>query len=138
LAESACGGTHRLIGIAAAVEKRRQESGSFSGTWQLARQTLEAAIELARRNQNPDGSYSKAYMHRTGWCRDLGEKLGTTGHVLEFLASAADPSTLRSQWVCRSVTHLCDVLDQCVGVDLECGVLYHALHGLVEYRRRAV
>ena len=54
----------------------------------------------------------------------------------EFLAIAADEETLQSEWVQRSVRKLCDVLRQCRGIDLECGVLYHALHGLVEYQRR--
>ncbi|MEM6470100.1 MAG: ADP-ribosylation factor-directed GTPase activating protein isoform b [Planctomycetota bacterium] len=137
LAESACGGTHRLIGIATAVNRRRRENKEITGPWRTAVEKIRQSIELSRVNQNPDGSYSTAYMHRSGWCRDLGEILGTTGHVLEFLAIAGDRELLRSEWVRRSVSQLCDVLDQCQGVDLECGVLYHALHGLVEYQRRA-
>ena len=136
LEASVCGGTHRLIGIAMAVRNRNNEGNPMSGVWAEAKTHLEASIELARVNQNPDGSYSTSYMHRTGWCNDLGEMLGTTGHVLEFLAIAADEETLQSEWVQRSVRKLCDVLRQCRGIDLECGVLYHALHGLVEYQRR--
>ena len=136
LQSSVCGGTHRLIGIAFAVRKRKEEGADLTEVWRRADERLSDAIELARVNQNPDGSYSTAYMHRTGWCQDLGEMLGTTGHVLEFLAVAADDETLRSPWVRRTAGKLCDVLDLCRGVDLECGVLYHALHGLVEYQRR--
>jgi len=135
-AESVCGGTHRLIGIATAVNRRMKEQKPMTGVWAEAKGRLMEAIELARSNQNPDGSYSTAYMHRGGWCQDLGEVLGTTGHVLEFLAMAGEDDLLRSSWVRRSVQHLCDVLDRCQGVDLECGVLYHALHGLSEYQRR--
>lgn len=137
LTTSVCGGTHRLIGIATAVRNREAEGKPLAGIWERAKQHLADAIEMARVNQNPDGSYSTSYMHRTGWCNDLGETLGTTGHVLEFLAMSADRETLRSQWVQRSVRELCSVLKQCRGIDLECGVLYHALHGLVEYQRRA-
>lgn len=136
LAASVCGGTHRLIGIATAVRNRVSEGKTLTGAWEKARSHLDAAIELARENQNPDGSYSTSYFHRSGWCNDLGETLGTTGHVLEFLAMSADRETLESEWVRRSVYQLCDVLRQCRGVDLECGVLYHALHGLVEYQRQ--
>lgn len=136
LAASVCGGTHRLIGVAYCVRKRRAEGAGMSGVWQAAQQFLDDAIEMARVNQNPDGSYSTSYLHRAGWCQDLGEMLGTTGHVLEFLSVAADLQTLRSDWVERSVRKLCEVLRQCRGIDLECGVLYHALHGLVEYQRR--
>ena len=136
LSASVCGGTHRLIGIANAVRNRGAENSPMSGVWARARQHLDDAIELARVNQNPDGSYSTSYMHRTGWCNDLGEMLGTTGHVLEFISTAGYDETLNSDWVRRSVVRLCDLLDQCRGIDLECGVLYHALHGLVQYRRR--
>ena len=136
LSASVCGGTHRLIGIAFAVRNRIGEGSPMSGIWADARSHLDASIELAKANQNPDGSYSTSYMHRTGWCSDLGEMLGTTGHVLEFLSVAATVETLRSEWVQRSVRKLCDVLHQCRGIDLECGVLYHALHALVEYERR--
>ncbi|MCA9140086.1 MAG: hypothetical protein KDB00_25110 [Planctomycetales bacterium] len=136
LEASVCGGTHRLIGIATAVRNRVAEGKTLTGVWKDARSRLDGAIEMARVNQNPDGSYSTSYMHRSGWCNDLGETLGTTGHVLEFLAMSADRETLQSEWVQRSVYQLCDVLRQCRGVDLECGVLYHALHGLVEYQRQ--
>lgn len=136
LPSSACGGTHRLIGIAMSLSKRRAEGKPISGVWAEAESTLNKEIESAKQNQNPDGSYSVAYLHRPGWTRDLGETLGTTGHVLEFLAFAASDETLRQPWVQRSVRRLCQVLEQCKDVDLECGVLYHALHGLSEYERR--
>lgn len=133
---SVCGGTHRLIGVAMSVSKRRAEGKPITGVWFDAESTLDNAIQSAKQNQNPDGSYSVAYLHRPGWTRDLGETLGTTGHVLEFLAFAADDETLKEPWVERSVRRLCQVLRQCQDVDLECGVLYHALHGLSEYQTR--
>ncbi len=136
IAESVCGGTHRLIGIAMALSKRKAEGAPLTGAWQTAQQVVDEAIAQAKQNQNPDGSYSVAYHHRPGWARDLGEALGTTGHVLEFLAFAASDETLREAWVQRSARRICQILDQCEAVDLECGVLYHALHGLAEYHDR--
>ncbi|WP_143544077.1 hypothetical protein [Rhodopirellula sp. MGV] len=136
LSASVCGGTHRLIGIAYALRNRRAEGNSLNGVWAQAEDHLASALEMARQNQNPDGTYSTAYLHRPGWCSDLGESLGTTGHVLEVIAVAGDDSVLKEPWVRRSVNKLCDMLELCREVDLECGVLYHALHGLVEYQRR--
>jgi hypothetical protein len=136
LPSSACGGTHRLIGIAMALRKRRSEGNPVTGVWARAEQLIGRQIENAKRNQNPDGSYSVAYLHRPGWTRDLGQTLGTTGHVLEFLAFAASDQTLREPWVERSVRRLCQVLESCKEIDLECGALYHALHGLDEYQKR--
>ena len=136
LVDSACGGTHRLIGIATALNKRKEEGAALTETWLAAQELVDQNIVLAKQNQNPDGSYSPMYMHRQGWTRDLGETLGTTGHVLEFLAIAADDETIKQPWVDRSVRRLCQVLQQCEGIDLECGALYHALHGLAEYYER--
>ena len=136
LPASACGGTHRLIGIAMALERRRNENGPIVGVWADGERLVADSIAQAKRNQNPDGSFSTAYHHRTGWTRDLGEVLSTTGHVLEFLAIAASDETLREAWVRRSVRQVCDVLEQCREIDLECGGLYHALHGLQVYRQR--
>jgi len=136
LPNSVCGGTHRLIGMAMALNKRRQEERPITGIWAEVDAQISAAIQLAQQNQNPDGSYSVAYLHRPGWTRDLGETLGSTGHVLEFLALAAPTATLTEPWVERSVRRLCQVLEECSEVDLECGVLYHALHGLSEYQKR--
>jgi hypothetical protein len=136
LESSVCGGTHRLIGIAMALGKRKQEGKPITGVWAEAEKVIQLALEDAKQNQNADGSYSPAYLHRTGWTRDLGESLGTTGHVLEFVAFAGSDETLTQPWVQRSVRRLCEVLEQCQEVELECGVLYHALHGLSEYQRR--
>lgn len=136
LSAGACGGTHRLIGIAMALNRRRAETAPITGVWAKAQLHLDDAVRLAQQNQNPDGSFSVAYLHRPGWTRDLGERLGTTGHVLEFLAFAGSDETLAQPWVERSVRRLCETLNECRDVDLECGALYHALHGLVEYQRR--
>ncbi|MEM8671059.1 MAG: ADP-ribosylation factor-directed GTPase activating protein isoform b [Planctomycetota bacterium] len=133
---SVCGGTHRLIGIAMSLAKRRSEDRPVTGVWAQAEAQLTDFIDVARRNQNPDGSYGVDYLHRPGWARDLGESLGTTGHVLEFLALAAPDRVLTEPWVERTARRLCGILAECEGIDLECGVLYHALHGLQEYRAR--
>ena len=133
---SVCGGTHRLIGIAMALAKRRQEGNPMTTAWLQADELISRAIDSAKGNQNPDGSYSTNYLQRPGPVRDLGEALGTTGHVVEFLAIAAPDEVIREPWVQRSVRCLCQILKRCEGVDLECGSLYHALHGLVMYRQR--
>ena len=136
ISSSVCGGTHRLIGISMSLNKRRREGKPINGIWARADAALADAVARAKANQNPDGSYSVDYLHRTGWTRDLGEALGTTGHVLEFLAFASPDDTIRQPWVERTVRRLCQMLSQCRDVDLECGVLYHALHGLSEYQHR--
>lgn len=136
LAISACGGTHRLNGLAITLRRHLAQGGQLTGVWATADDRLNQAIEQAKMYQNGDGSFSSSYFHRPGWSPDLSEVLGTTGHTLETVAIAADDETLREAWVEKAVLRLCDVLELTADVDLECGGLYHALHGLKVYRQR--
>lgn len=136
LTQAACGGTHRLSALGMALNRHRRRGGSTIGVWLAAEQVIDRAIEDARQYQNADGAFSSAYLHRPGWSPDLGDVLRTTGHVLEFLAVAADPDVLAAPWVEAAATRLCRVLEATEMVDLECGALYHALNGAALYRKR--
>ncbi len=133
---SACGGTHRLIGVAMALNQHLANGGKLTGVWQRADETLQKAIDDARRWQNPNGSLSTNYFRRPGTSPDLAIGLGTTGHVLEFLVLTMNNEQLAEPWVTRATDHLCDLCNQTREVQLECGALYHAIHGLVLYRDR--
>ena len=43
---------------------------------------------------------------------------------------------LKADWMKRAALFLCDLLDATMDQDLECGGLYHAVHGLILYRDR--
>lgn len=135
---AACGGAHRLYGLAAALAARRAadlpvEPGSG---WALAETVLEDAVERARTFQNADGSFSVHSFERPGTSPDVFARLGTTGHVFEVLALALDDDRLREPWVTRAAERLTTLLEQTADVDVECGGLYHAAHGLALYRQR--
>lgn len=136
LASSACGGTHRMIGLATALKRHQEADGEVSGSWNLAEEAVARAIEQAKQNQNTDGSFSIHYFDRPGNSPDLAQNLGATGHIVEFLAVAATDKELRQPWVTRAVDYLCEVFEKTEKVDLECGALYHAAHGLVLYLER--
>lgn len=136
LEEAACGGTHRLIGLAMTLDRHRKSGGNVTGVWAEAEDRIGIAIEQSQQYQNGDGSFSTTYLHRYGWSPDLSDVLRTTGHVLEFLSLAVEREVLSERWLESSVRRLCDVLQATIRLDLECGALYHALHGLVLYRSR--
>lgn len=138
LVSSACGGSHRLIGMTMALDRyrRKHPGGELSGGWLAARERIDDAIETARRYQQPSGAFSVKYFERPGNSPDLAKHLGSTGHTLEFLSLALDENQLREPWVARSVVRLCEFFDQTKDLELECGALYHAAHGLVLYRNR--
>ena len=58
LGDGPCGGTHRLIGLAMALNKRRREGAPIEGVWLDAADLIERALVNARRFQNQDGSFS--------------------------------------------------------------------------------
>ena len=97
---------------------------------------IQQAIQRAKATQNPDGSFSTAFLATRRSSVDLAENLGSTGHVLEFLVLAMSDEQLNQPWVKRAVARLSKIFELTRSVDLECGKLYHAAHGLALYRDR--
>lgn len=141
--EAACGGTHRLIGMTMALDRYLRQKPDVSrdqleGGWAEAEERIEWAIDMARRNQLPSGAFSVNYFNRPTDSPDLSEHLGSTGHTLEFLALALDDQRIQQPWVTRAARSMCRVFKMTENIDLECGKLYHAAHGLVLYRERVM
>ncbi len=136
LAVSACGGSHRMTGITMAFNQHVRNGGKIEGVWQKADEKIRDCVARAKRFQNPDGSLSSNYFQRTGQSKDLGEQLGSSGHVLEFVVVASTDEQLKEPWLVRAVVALAKLLKRTHKLDLECGQLYHAAHGLVLYRQR--
>ncbi len=136
LAESPCGGMHRLMGLAHSVNYWKRRNLSFTGGWQAAQDKVREAIATVRQYQNSDGTFSTNYTARPGTSSDLSTRIGTTGHTLEVLAFALDREQLKEPWIERSVRRLCEMIDAAKNEDLECGGLYHGLGGLRLYRDR--
>ena len=133
---SACGGTHRLIGLAMALNRHVAQGGEVTGPWADAQQLIRDAVERTRQYQNPDGSFSTNYFARPSNSPDVKNRLGATGHILEFLSVALPQEELESEWVKRAAWRLCQLFNDTRDLALECGALYHAAHGLVLYRER--
>ena len=140
LAESACGGSHRLYGLTVAINRYLAATGlkaaDLAGGWAEAEARIQAAIENARRFQQPDGSFSTSFFERPTTSPDVFAKIGSSGHTFEFLAMALEQERLDEPWVRRGADALVTLLEQTADVPVECGGLYHAAHGLVLYRAR--
>lgn len=132
-----CGGTHRLFGIAITLKRHIAQGGEMTEIWQRAQEEIDGAIELARTHQNADGSLSTNFFNgRTGISQDLGQNLHASGHTFEFLAIALPDDRLDEPWFNHAADALCGMFEDGSQLDLECGALYHAAHGLVVYRER--
>ena len=137
---SACGGAHRLYGLVAALQKHRAATGrtaeQLSGGWAAAQDVIDDCIDRARRFQQADGSFSIHSFERPGTSPDVFARLSATGHIFEVLSLVLDDERLAEPWVTRAAVRLVTLLEQTSDVDVECGALYHAAHGLLLYRDR--
>ncbi len=140
LEASPCGGTHRMYGIAVAMNRYLAAGGKLGdnpeGTWEKAHKKIQDAVDAARNNQQPNGSLSTKYFARPATSPEIALRISTTGHALEFLTVALDDEQLKQPWVTRAVDHLVGCFEKTQKFDLECGALYHAAHGLDLYRAR--
>ena len=136
LRNSACGGSHRMFGIATAVKRREESGDAIQGAWNAGRERVRLAIRKAKEHQQPDGSLSTEFFLRAATRPDITDKLHSTGHTLEFLALAMEDAELTEPWMVKSVQYLVGLLERTKPLDLECGALYHASHGLILYRQR--
>jgi len=137
---SACGGAHRLYGLVAALKKHCAATGhtpeQLSGGWAAAQEVIDECVDRARRFQQADGSFSIHSFERPGTSADVFARLSATGHIFEVLSLTLDDEQLAEPWVTRAAERLVTLLEQTSDVDVECGALYHAAHGLLLYSDR--
>ncbi|HEX5106770.1 MAG TPA: ADP-ribosylation factor-directed GTPase activating protein isoform b [Pirellulaceae bacterium] len=136
LDQSACGGTHRMTGMTMAYNRRLAAGKPMEGVWAQLGERIKECQRKAREYQNEDGSLSSNYFARPGKAADLALMVGSAGHVMEFLATSMDKEELQQEWVKRAVLDVCKVFRKTKAVDVECGALFHAAHGLVLYREK--
>jgi hypothetical protein len=138
--DSACGGSHRLFGLAVMVNKylaeKQKRPEELTGGWKLANMKLQEAKRIARLYQQPDGTFSAQYFNRPGTTANVSDRIGTTGHTFEMLATSMSQEELHAPWMRKAADQLCTLLEQTRDIQLDVGGLYHACHGLYVYRQR--
>lgn len=133
---AACGGTHRLFGLTWAYHLHLKNGGKIDGVWKEVAGKIEEYKHKARKFQNPDGSFSSDYVSSPGFTRDADRRIGTTGHVLEWLSLAMSPDELKQPWVENAALALTAMILDKHDTAIDGGSLYHAVHGLYLYRQR--
>lgn len=133
---AACGGTHRLMGLAYAVRRREQQGKPIDGDFALARDYLQQYFEWTFSLQNPDGSFSTAWLARRENRPDIDRKIQCTGHITEWLVYALPKHELHNPQVIAAVNFLATSLEQGRDRDWKIGPLGHALHALAIYKER--
>jgi hypothetical protein len=136
LDDSPCGGTHRMTALTMVYNRHVAAGGKVEGIWQQLQGRIDDCVTKCRQFQNPDGSLSANFFVRTGKATELANAMHSAGHTLEFLATALDKEQLQEEWVKRAVLDVCKLFRKTKPVDVECGALFHAAHGLVLYREK--
>ena len=136
---AACGGTHRLFGLAYGCQRRLKATGRLDGVYARADKYVRDYQNLAlTKLQNHDGSFS------TEWFKypadredDIDRKIQTTGHILEWLVSSLDQENLYQPRLVAAVEFLTAALAREPSREWKIGPLGHALHALTIYQERA-
>ena len=131
------------IGIAVSAEK-----GLFVPVVKDADQLSFADIEKkiadykknAKQNKNPDDSFSADYFRgpedRNLPPPSVEQRIGTTGHIVEWLALAMTDDELRAPWMQLAVNRLSLLILEMGNQPIDGGAVYHAAHGLHIYHER--
>ena len=133
---TACGGTHRLMGFAHALRKRRSEGKPITGQWARAEYFLADFITYTYQLQNRDGSMSTEWFEGRADNGDVDRKIQTTGHMVEFLLTVTPDSSLQDPRLYRSIRYLTSALGRNLGHDWKIGPKGHALRTLAMYYER--
>ncbi len=133
---AACGGTHRLFGLTWAYHLHLKNGGKRTGVWADVEKKIEHYKKRAKELQNPDGTFSTDYFVGPGHADVADLRIGTTGHVVEWLALAMTEDELKSDWMQRAVSALALLIVDRERNAVDGGALYHATHGLHLYHMR--
>lgn len=132
----ACGGTHRLMGLAYCVNRRRKREQPIDGAWLRAERFVQEQLAYVQSLRNPDGSYSTDWLVRRGADPDIDRRMQTTGHVLEWLVFVLPQDELTKPEMVESITYLKALMSEHRDRDWAVGPKGHALRALALYDER--
>lgn len=133
---AACGGTHRLMGFAHALRKRRAEGKPISGQWRRAEIFTNDFVKFAYRLQNRDGSMTTDWFEGREDNGDLDRKIQTTGHIVEWLLTVTPDSELQDGRLVAAIRFLMKSLYEERNRNWSIGPKGHALRSLAMYYER--
>ena len=133
---AACGGSHRLYGLAYAVQRRRKAGEPIDGVFAKTEKYIRDYHRYTFSLQNSDGSFSTRWFEGRGDSGDTDRKMKTTGHILEFMLYTLPDSQVENPQITRAASFLTDLLQQNASRRWENGPLGHAVHALALYGQR--
>ncbi|MFK8112404.1 MAG: hypothetical protein AB8B91_09385 [Rubripirellula sp.] len=133
---AACGGTHRLMGYAHALRKRRAEGKSITGEWKRAETYTRDFTNYVYQLQNRDGSISTDWFEGREDNGDMDRKIQTTGHMVEWLLTITPDSQLQNRRLVSAINFLASTMYKERGHEWKIGPKGHALRSLAMFYDR--
>ncbi len=128
-----CGGTHGLFALAHARNVYLRTGKPLVGVWLEAEQKIQRYIRTARMMQNSNGTLSSNYFRGREYKKDFDKRMGSSGHLLEFLMMALPSQELNAPWVRRAIEATSNDLMVNRKAFVSCSPLYHATSALSIY-----
>ena len=133
----ACGGTHHLFGLTWCYFTHLRSGGNVQeGIWNDVKRSSISMSRWRKKMQNPDGSFSSNYFREPGYTADLESRLGSSGHIFEWLATHLPDEQLTEPWLQEAAMAVSLMILDSKAMPIESGALYHATHGLTTYHHR--
>lgn len=134
---SACGGTHRLMGLSYAARYREKRGEPMTGEWQRAKEFIESYHDYAFNLQNRNGSFSTKWFEGRADNRDTQRYQETSGHITEWLAYSLSEEQLHQPNMIQAVNFVADLMIENRDFDWKIGPRGHAIRALALYHERA-
>jgi hypothetical protein len=134
---SACGGTHRLMGLSYAARYREVSGEPMTGEWQRAKEYTDDFHDYAFHLQNRNGSFSTNWFEGRADDRDPQRYQETSGHIVEWLAFSLPQQRLHDQRMVAAVDFLANLLLEHRDQEWKIGPRGHAIRALALYHERA-
>lgn len=133
---AACGGTHRLMGLAYAVKKRIEQDKDVDGDWARAQKYTRDYHSYAMQFQQRDGSFSTSFFESNASIADTERRLYSTGHIMEWYVFSLPEEQLNDERIVRGIDAILRIMLSAPNHELEIGPRGHALHALRIYEER--
>ena len=104
------GGTHRLLALGYAVDRRIKQNQPIDGQYRRAQKYINQYQNYALALQNPDGSWHPEFFKYQGQGGTTIEQVNSTGRILAWLAVSLPDEKLDDERVVRSVALLSNLL----------------------------
>ncbi len=130
------GGTDGLYALAIARNEYLKTGKPLEGVWLKADEKIRKYIEVAKSQQNPDGTLSSDFFRSSKRKDDFDKRLVSSGHLLQFLMHAVSDEQLNEEWIRRAVEATASDIQVNRKEYVSCGPLFTATEALTTYLER--